>query len=79
MGKKDIKNRADIFLLVSTFYEKVRKDALLGPFFNETIEDWEEHLLSRSIVIAYHGDGVPPADAKPPRSPISSDGEWDSC
>ena len=44
MEKKDIKNRADIFLLVSTFYEKVRKDALLGPFFNETIQDWEEHL-----------------------------------
>ena len=39
-----IKNRADIFLLVSTFYEKVRKDALLGPFFNETIQDWEAHL-----------------------------------
>jgi len=44
MEKKDIKNRADIFLLVSTFYEKVRKDALLGPFFNETIQDWEAHL-----------------------------------
>lgn len=44
MEKKDIKNRDDIFLLVSTFYGKIRKDAVLGPFFNETITDWDEHL-----------------------------------
>lgn len=44
MEKKDIKTRDDIFLLVSTFYGKVRKDAVLGPFFNETITDWDEHL-----------------------------------
>ena len=43
MIKEDIKSREDIFLLVSTFYAKVRKDETLGPFFN-TIEDWDEHL-----------------------------------
>lgn len=41
--KKDIHNRADIFLLVSTFYEKVKKDTLLAPFF-ASIDDWDEHL-----------------------------------
>jgi len=41
--KEDIKNREDIFLLVSTFYSKVRKDEVLGPFFGR-IEDWNEHL-----------------------------------
>ena len=42
--KKDIKSREDIFNLVSKFYGKVRKDKILGTFFNETIKDWEEHL-----------------------------------
>ena len=44
MIKKDISNREDVFLLVSSFYEKVRKDAVLAPFFNDVIKDWDEHL-----------------------------------
>lgn len=44
MEKKDIKNRDDIFLLVTKFYSNVRKDNILGPFFNETITDWDDHL-----------------------------------
>lgn len=42
--KKDIQTREDIFLLVSSFYKKVRKDTVLGPFFNDTIKDWDAHL-----------------------------------
>lgn len=42
--KKDISNREDIYLLVTTFYKKVRKDKLLGPIFNQSIQDWPEHL-----------------------------------
>ncbi|PKQ46194.1 group III truncated hemoglobin [Confluentibacter flavum] len=42
--KNDIKTREDVFLLVSTFYVKVRKDAILGPFFNDVITDWDAHL-----------------------------------
>lgn len=44
MIKNDITSREDVFLLVSSFYKKVRKDSVLGPFFNDVIEDWEEHL-----------------------------------
>lgn len=44
MKKEDLKNRKDIYLLVSEFYKKVRKDEKLGPFFNETIQDWDAHL-----------------------------------
>lgn len=44
MKKKDITTREDIFSLVTKFYEKVRKDEVLGPFFNETIKDWDAHL-----------------------------------
>ncbi len=44
MEKQDIKSRADIFLLVSTFYDKVRQDVVLGPIFNTTIKDWDAHL-----------------------------------
>ena len=42
--KSDIKTRDDIFLLVTSFYKKVRKDAVLGPFFNDVITDWDTHL-----------------------------------
>ncbi len=44
MKKNDIKNREDVFLLVSSFYKKVRADKTLGPFFNDVIKDWDEHL-----------------------------------
>ncbi len=40
----DLKNREDVYLLVSSFYEKVRKNKDIGHFFNDTITDWEEHL-----------------------------------
>lgn len=42
--KSDIKTREDVFLLVSSFYVKIRKDAILGPFFNDVITDWDAHL-----------------------------------
>lgn len=43
MKKTDMNTREDVFLLVKTFYGKVRKDELLGSVFNGIIEDWEEH------------------------------------
>jgi len=66
MKKKDIKTREDIFQLVSKFYDKVRKDEILGPFFNETIKDWDEHLQhlttfwesSLFLKTKYHGNPV---------------------
>ncbi|TYA78432.1 group III truncated hemoglobin [Seonamhaeicola marinus] len=44
MKKSDIKNRDDVYLLVSSFYEKVRNEDTLGPFFNSIIKDWDAHL-----------------------------------
>ena len=43
----EIENREDLSRLVRTFYLHVRKDALIGPIFNEVIgseENWEIHL-----------------------------------
>ncbi|MGJ5640661.1 group III truncated hemoglobin [Formosa sp. S-31] len=40
----DISNREDVFKLVSAFYDKIRADQFLGPFFNTRITDWDEHL-----------------------------------
>lgn len=43
--KKDIKEFDDIKLMVDTFYEYVREDKLLEPFFNERIgNNWSRHL-----------------------------------
>ncbi|MHA7944507.1 group III truncated hemoglobin [Formosa sp. 3Alg 14/1] len=42
--KSDIKNRKDVHKLVSAFYDKIRKDDFLGPFFEPIITDWPEHI-----------------------------------
>jgi len=34
----------DIDALVEAFYAKVQHDAVIGPIFNEEIEDWPVHL-----------------------------------
>ena len=42
---KDIENIDDIKKMVNVFYGKVRKDDLIGPIFNNAIQDhWNEHL-----------------------------------
>lgn len=40
--KKDIESVADIELLVNAFYEKVKTDPSIGPFFKHV--DWKKHL-----------------------------------
>ncbi|UIJ46311.1 group III truncated hemoglobin [Sphingomonas cannabina] len=34
----------DIHRLVPAFYDRIRKDAMLGPIFNGAIEDWPHHI-----------------------------------
>lgn len=45
MAKQDITTREDVNLLVSSFYDKIRKDTILGPFFNNLITDWDAHII----------------------------------
>ncbi|TMM57522.1 group III truncated hemoglobin [Maribacter algarum] len=42
--KKEITDREDVFDLVETFYTKVRSNELLGPIFENHIDDWPKHL-----------------------------------
>jgi hemoglobin len=43
--RPDITGRADIECLVNTFYDKIRKDDLLGFIFNDVAKtDWAAHL-----------------------------------
>lgn len=43
--KKDIETRADIELLINTFYEAVKEDEKIGFIFTEIIgADWSHHL-----------------------------------
>ncbi|MEO5593573.1 MAG: group III truncated hemoglobin [Chitinophagaceae bacterium] len=43
--KKDIENRADIELLIKSFYEKVKIDPLIGGIFTDIAKvNWEKHL-----------------------------------
>jgi hemoglobin len=43
--KKDIVHIDDIKLMVDTFYSRIREDEILGPIFNDKLEDrWGQHL-----------------------------------
>ena len=43
--KKDIATSEDVQLLINSFYEKVRKDAVIGYIFEDIARvDWEQHL-----------------------------------
>lgn len=43
--RKEITSIEDIQLLVNSFYEAIRNNALLGPIFNGVIRDrWPQHL-----------------------------------
>jgi hemoglobin len=43
--KKDIENKADIELLINSFYDKVKQDKTIGFIFNDIIgTDWSHHL-----------------------------------
>jgi hemoglobin len=45
MSKTDIQNEDDVKKLVHTFYDKVNRDELLAPIFNDVAKvNWEEHL-----------------------------------
>jgi hemoglobin len=66
---KDIKTVEDIKVMVNTFYDKIKQDELLGPIFNERIQDrwaihletmykfWENLLFGNNT---YHGRPFPP-------------------
>src|SRR4028119_2173321 len=36
---------ADLERLVGRFYDRVRRDAVLGPLFEGVVHDWPEHLV----------------------------------
>ena len=67
--KQDILSIDDVKLLVDGFYDKVRSDELLGPVFNERIQDrWPEHLdkmirFWQTVLLGehtYYGSPFPP-------------------
>src|SRR5207248_462503 len=37
-------SEAAIVALVERFYRKARRDPVIGPVFNNSVEDWDEHL-----------------------------------
>lgn len=60
-------DEAGLRRLVDAFYARVRRDAELGPIFNEAVENWAEHLEKlfdfwSSVMLAsgrYKGQPVP--------------------
>lgn len=46
MDKKELEQRSDIFLLVNSFYEKIKKDDILSEIFIKMIpeDEWNKHI-----------------------------------
>lgn len=44
MTEAGVVSEGDIDVLVDTFYERVRRDAVIGPIFNAQVDDWPAHL-----------------------------------
>lgn len=43
--KKDIETRKDVELLITTFYDKIQADNVIGYIFNDIAKvNWEKHL-----------------------------------
>jgi hemoglobin len=67
--KPDIQNIEDVKLMVNTFYERIQKNEVLGPIFEERVGGrWPEHLEKmyrfwQTILLAehtYNGTPFPP-------------------
>lgn len=43
MSQPSTLDEIDLARLVDRFYEKVRRDAQIGPVFNAAVNDWDEH------------------------------------
>lgn len=72
--KKDILTLDDVKLLVDSFYTKVRKDELIGPIFDDRIQDrWPQHLAKmytfwQTVLLGehtYYGSPFPPHSRLP--------------
>lgn len=70
----DIRTMEDVRLLVDTFYGRARQDELIGPIFNNTIQDrWPEHLNKlysfwQTVLLGehtYYGAPFPPHSVLP--------------
>ncbi|MDJ1158997.1 group III truncated hemoglobin [Chelatococcus sp. SYSU_G07232] len=66
-------DEAMIRALVHAFYERVRRDAVLGPIFERAVDDWPAHLVqlrdfwSSVVLFTRRYDGRPvPAHARHP-------------
>lgn len=80
--KKPIKTKADIVLLVNSFYDKVKDDDTLAPIFNDIAKiDWDKHLPIMydfwAMVLlgdtAYQGNPMTPHLALSKKHPLTTE------
>lgn len=80
--KKDIENREDIMVLVNSFYQKVKKDTVIGYLFLEVVEiNWEKHLpvmydFWENVLFftgSYNGNPMTPHNQLHKKSPLNQD------
>jgi hemoglobin len=48
MNRIQIQSRREVDFLVRRFYQQVREHEVLGPVFNQIVENWDHHLVHLS-------------------------------
>lgn len=71
---REIENREDVNELVVTFYDKIRKDEVLGPIFNFHLDGkWPAHLEKLTDFWETNLFRVPKFKGNPPQAHIKVD------
>lgn len=72
---KEIEDRKDVYLLISSFYKAIRKDTVLGPIFNHHIPEdhWPDHLNKLTDFWMTNLFGVPCFKGNPTQAHINVD------
>ena len=42
--KEDVLSPKELHLVLDAFYEKVKRDDVIGPLFNREVKDWKAHM-----------------------------------
>ncbi len=73
----EIKSRDDVSLLVHTFYDRIRKNDLLGPIFNNHIaeDQWPAHLEKLTDFWETNLFGIPKFKGNPSQKHVKVDRE----
>ena len=76
--KKNIEHRSDIEYLVQQFYQKIQKDNVLGPVFNQRIQvhEWDTHIQKLTDFWETQLFSIPKFKGNPTQKHLETDAQF---